>query len=172
MFRGSLFLNKIISKGWSKFGVHIYQQIDSRRNKFGRSIFAMIHHSLYSSLITSLAISTPISHLLLSLFLLISNDEVVEGIVSTAFLHGINSDCSHTRWRTAHYIRMYIGRGKYFMQQTLSHPQRTHKYRLQLCQTNHLKQLLRGLQRPSVVVWDVPRTACPRLDMSPDINLP
>ena len=26
-------------------------------------------------------------------------------------------------------------------------------------------KLLRGLQRPSVVVWDVPRIACPRLDV-------
>ena len=73
--------------------------------------------SLYHLIIQG--ISTLISHLFLGL-LQISIDEVVEGIVSTAFLHGINSDCSHTHKSTAHYICMYSGRGKSFMQQTTS----------------------------------------------------
>jgi len=34
-----------------------------------------------------------------------------------------------------------------------------------VCQTNYPKQLLRGLQWLSVVVRDVPRIACPRLDV-------
>ena len=96
-----------------------------------------VHVVLFITSLSKKAISTPISHLFLSLLLLLNNDEVVEGIVSPAFLHGINSDCSHTHRSTGHYIRIYSG---------------------------YPKQLLRGQQRPSVVVWDVPRIACPRLD--------
>ena len=68
-----------------------------------------VHVVLFITSLSKKAISTPISHLFLSLLLLLSNDEVVEGIVSPAFLHGINSDCSHTHRSTGHYICIYSG---------------------------------------------------------------
>ena len=127
--------------------------------------------ALFITSLSKEAISTPISCPFLSLLLLISNNEVMEDIVSTAFLHEINSDCSHTHRSTGHYIRIHtcVYAVDYLLHRVCCMKYLPRPLYTTASQTSYPKQLLRGWQRPSVVVRDVPRIACPKIRCPPDI---